>query len=121
MPYARCRRDTFVACSSIPKRLRHFGHSIRADGCSEDEAIDLLDDLLVATRAANDEAGGARSARDYLIEWASDTRGFVRRYYPIGDDTAQIAATPATERAVTWLSSLEQSAFPGTDPDAEKR
>ncbi len=101
----------------------------------EAEAVDLLEDLLFASRrtalpsdtsepseneaGGHDEQGGAptttKRAKDYLADWASEARGFVRRFYVAGDDEPQIAITPGAERAIAWLSSLEDAGFVGTE------
>lgn len=81
----------------------------------EDEAIEQLEDLLELVRRDEAEHSGSKSGRDYLVDWASNERGFVRRYYPPGSDDAHIAITPGAERAVIWLSSLDETAFVGTE------
>lgn len=96
--------------------LHHAFVRPNARAIPEDAAIELLDDLLYAQRV--DEADGARaskSARDYLMEWAGDDRGFVRRYYPLGSEEPHFAVTPGAERAIVWLESLGQSSFVGTE------
>ena len=83
---------------------------------AEEAAIELLDDLLYALRSdESDRDQVSKSARDYLMEWASDERGFVRRYYPLGSEEPHFAVTPGAERAIVWLESLGQSSFVGTE------
>ena len=83
---------------------------------AEDVAIELLDDLLYALRSDEpDRDRSSKSARDYLMEWASNERGFVRRYYPVGSEQPHFAITPGAERAIVWLESLGQSSFVGTE------
>ena len=55
-----------------------------------------------------------REASDYLEEWASDERGWLRKYYPLDADIPHFDLTPATEKALEWISSLEERAFIGT-------
>ncbi len=82
----------------------------------EGAAIELLDDLLYALRFDEpDRDRASKSARDYLMEWAGDERGFVRRYYPLGSEEPHFAVTPGAERAIVWLESLGQSSFVGTE------
>ncbi len=121
--------------------LHHAFVAPNVRSLAEDDALELLDDVLHASRQSGvgDDAAAGKSARDYLIDWASDGRGFVRRYYPQGEEVAHIAVTPGAERAIAWLFSLDDSAFVGTesrlltaiellrqldvgtDPDAESR
>ena len=95
--------------------LQHAFIAPNAWSLPEDEAIEVLDDVLVAARRDGADPPSARSARDYLIEWSSDERGFVRRFYPIGSEDAHVAVTPGAERAVVWLASLDETAFVGTE------
>jgi hypothetical protein len=57
----------------------------------------------------------ARSAGDYLDEWARNDKGWLRKFYPPGSDEAHFDLTPATEKALAWLSSLTQRVFVGTE------
>ncbi|MFT3855667.1 MAG: DUF3375 domain-containing protein [Ilumatobacteraceae bacterium] len=95
--------------------LHHGFIAPNARSLPEDEAVELLDDLLGAGRLDGDGAAGSKSAREYLLEWSSDERGFVRRYYPLGGEEAHVAVTPGAERAVAWLASLDEAAFVGTE------
>lgn len=79
----------------------------------EDEAVELLEDHLFAAREQGIVA--PRSAREYLSEWASDERGFLRRFYPVGQHEAFVALTPGVARALTFLVSLQETEFVGTE------
>jgi hypothetical protein len=91
----------------------------------EAQGIDLLDDLLFATRqmpnsdpVADDmitDPVTQKSAKDYIADWSAETRGFIRRFYGPGDDEPQIAITPGAERALAWLASLDETGFVGTE------
>lgn len=72
-----------------------------------------LDDHL---RSANTSSGAdlPRSAEAYLDEWASDSNGWLRRFYVTGSDELQFDLTPAAERAITWVSRLLDRNFIGT-------
>lgn len=78
-----------------------------------------LDDQLYAL---NREAGGdeveARFPKDphaYLEDWSATEAGFLRRFYPAGDDEVHYEATPAFERAYAWVESLKARSFVGTE------
>jgi hypothetical protein len=81
----------------------------------EDEAVELLEDHLYAIRETRGEGAAPRSAREYLNDWASDERGFVRRYYPATSDEPFVALTSGAERAITAIASLDDRAFVGTE------
>ncbi|MCQ4322158.1 DUF3375 domain-containing protein [Stutzerimonas stutzeri] len=74
----------------------------------------LLDDQLYALNQAN---GGAfpKAAAAYLDDWADNANGWLRKFYPPGDDAAHFELTPAMERAIGWLESLGKRQFVGTE------
>ncbi|MFD9124525.1 DUF3375 domain-containing protein [Kitasatospora sp. NPDC059571] len=71
-----------------------------------------LDDQLYLL---NDRDNGAfpRSAAAYLAEWTKN--GWLRKYYPPGEDEAHFDATPALEKAVAWVRGLPARSFIGTE------
>lgn len=78
-----------------------------------------LDDQLYAL---NREAGGdegenrfPKHPRAYLEDWSATEAGFLRRFYPAGDDEVHYEATPAFERAYAWVESLKARSFVGTE------
>ena len=79
------------------------------------ELITRLDDRLYTLRAELGEDHFPKEAIHYLSSWASDEHGWLRRYYPPGDDEAHYDITPATEKAIDWISSLSQRRFVGTE------
>ena len=56
-----------------------------------------------------------RPAREYLDEWTSPDKGWLRKFYVDGSDDAQFDLTPATEKAIGWLVSLTERSFVGTE------
>jgi hypothetical protein len=56
-----------------------------------------------------------KSAQEYLNDWASNDKAWLRKFYPPGSDEPHFDLTPATEKAVQWLSSLSERAFVGTE------
>ena len=82
---------------------------------SEEEAVARLDDWLHHLRERLGDQAPARAVREYLTEWADDTRGWLRRYYPPDTDEAHYDLTPAAERAIHWLAGLEQRSFVGAE------
>lgn len=82
---------------------------------SEKDLTAKLEDHLYHLRRTVGEEGFPKSARDYLLDWAGDTRGWLRRYYPPDSDEPHFDLTPAAERAVQWLASLQQTHFVGAE------
>ena len=56
-----------------------------------------------------------KPALEYLNDWAANDKGWLRKFYPPGSDEAHFDLTPATERALAWLSNLSERAFVGTE------
>ncbi len=87
--------------------------------CSASELAAALDDHLYALNAAaSDEAGQPRfpkAPRDYLEDWAATDSGFLRRFYPAGDDEVHYEVTPAFEKGYGWVQSLKARPFVATE------
>ncbi|MDT8385735.1 MAG: DUF3375 family protein [Gammaproteobacteria bacterium] len=56
-----------------------------------------------------------KPALDYLNDWAAPDKGWLRKFYRADSDEVQFDLTPATEKALTWLESLNQRSFVGTE------
>ena len=56
-----------------------------------------------------------RSAHDYLEDWATPGRAYLRKYYPKSGSEAEFDLTPATEKAIEWLQTLAPQPFVGTE------
>nr|VFJ43582.1 MAG: Protein of unknown function (DUF3375) [Candidatus Kentron sp. FM]VFJ44381.1 MAG: Protein of unknown function (DUF3375) [Candidatus Kentron sp. FM]VFK06257.1 MAG: Protein of unknown function (DUF3375) [Candidatus Kentron sp. FM] len=56
-----------------------------------------------------------RPAAWYLDDWASDEKGWLRKYYPVDSDQPHYDLTPAAEKALEWLAGLRQRSFVGTE------
>ena len=80
---------------------------------------DALDDLLYSLNAGLDEPRYRKSAPDYLEDWASDGHSWLRRFYPAGSDEVHYDATPALEKAYSWVESLQIREFVGTESRLE--
>jgi Protein of unknown function (DUF3375) len=77
------------------------------------ELISALEDYLFPLREGANLF--PQPAASYIETWASDERAWLRKYYPLGSDEPHFDITPATERAIAWILSLEQRAFVGTE------
>ena len=79
-----------------------------------DELASRLDDHLYRLRGLRGEDAYPRSARQYLDDWASDERAWLRKFYPATSDDPHYDLTPSAERAISWLEGLERRQFVGT-------
>lgn len=87
--------------------------------CSAGDIAAALDDHLYTLNAAiRTEDGQARFPKDprsYLEDWAGTDAGYLRRFYPPGDDEVHYEVTPAFEKAYGWVATLHGRAFVGTE------
>lgn len=79
------------------------------------EITSRLDDYLFHLREIYGEERYPKQARAYLEDWAGGKTPFLRKYYTDAGDEPEFDLTPATEKAVEWLQSLEQRQFIGTE------
>jgi hypothetical protein len=79
------------------------------------DLAEALEDTLYAVRSQRGEGAFPKSAIDYLTDWASPDKGWLRRFYKPGTDEAQFDLTPATEKAIAWLTQLSERQFVGTE------
>lgn len=82
---------------------------------TQDELTEQLEDTLYILRQQYGDNFYPRAARDYLNDWAAPERGWLRKFYPPGDDRPWFDLTPASEKALSWLDKLGDSAFIGTE------
>lgn len=81
------------------------------------EVATALDDHLYSLNAAHagDEPRYPKPPHAYLEDWAATDAGYLRRFYPPGDDEVHYEVTPAFEKAYGWVVSLQARAFVGTE------
>ena len=82
---------------------------------SQPELTAKLEDALFLLRERLGDEAFPRAAREYLDEWASDGKGWLRKYYPPGGDEPHFDLAPSTEKALVWLAGLGQRQFVGTE------
>src|SRR6266480_3764688 len=82
---------------------------------SQADLVEALEDELYALRERLGADVFPRRAQDYLNEWASNDRGWLRKFYPEHSDDPHFDLTPATEKTIVWLDSLTTRAFVGTE------
>jgi Protein of unknown function (DUF3375) len=78
---------------------------------SQPELASRLADHLYTLRELAGEAAFPKRSEQYLDDWASDDRGWLRKFYPPGDDEPHFDLTPAAERAIDWVAGLQQRQF----------
>jgi hypothetical protein len=79
------------------------------------DLVNRLEDDLYAVNERLGEPRFPRPAKAYLDDWASPEAGWLRKFYPPGSDEPHFDATPAAERALSWLRSLRARSFVGTE------
>lgn len=97
---------SFLHRSFIARNLRTI---------SQQELVAKLEDYLFHLHEHIGAGSFPRDAAEYLDEWASEGRGWLRKYYPQGSDESHFDLTPATEKALAWLAGLQQRQFVGTE------
>jgi len=80
----------------------------------QSELASSLDDFLFRLRSVAGEDLFTKSGRGYLEDWARAESAWLRKYYPKGADEAEFDLTPAAEKALEWITKLEQRQFVGT-------
>jgi flagellar motility protein MotE (MotC chaperone) len=79
------------------------------------QLVSQLDDHLFQLHEASGENLFPKAAASYLDDWASDERGWLRKYYPQGQDEPHYDLTSPAELALEWLHNLGQRHFIGTE------
>ncbi len=81
----------------------------------EYELVMKLDDYLYSLEDGNEESPFSRSASEYLDDWTSGEKGWLRKFYPSGSDIAHYELTPGSEKVLQWIDSLASRRFIGTE------
>lgn len=82
---------------------------------SEADLTEALEDELFSLRERTGQDSFPRAAIDYLNDWASPDRGWLRKFYRQGADEPFFDLTPGTEKAIAWLNTLTERMFVGTE------
>ncbi len=82
---------------------------------SQADLAEALEDELFALREMYGLEIFPRPAAEYLNEWADNSKGWLRKFYPVGSDEPHFDLSSATEKAVSWLAGLTERAFVGTE------
>jgi hypothetical protein len=79
------------------------------------DLVEALEDDLFALREQLGAEAFPKAALDYLNDWAGNDKGWLRKFYRQGSDEPYFDLTPATEKAITWLGTLTERTFIGTE------
>jgi flagellar motility protein MotE (MotC chaperone) len=79
------------------------------------DLAEALEDELYGLRESLGAEAFPKSALDYLNDWASPEKGWLRKFYRQGSDEPQFDLTPATEKAIAWFGTLTERSFVGTE------
>jgi hypothetical protein len=74
----------------------------------------ILEAELEEARDTEESAVG-KKAGEYLIEWADQAHGYLRRHQPDGADEPVFELTPELEQVFHWLESLKPRTHVGTE------
>lgn len=100
---------------SAPLVISFFEIVFIRDGIRSVSEPDLEERLENYIRSIQGEDIYPRTAREYLDDWADDSRGWLRKYYPKIGDEAEFDITPATEKAIEWIRGFEKKEFAATE------
>ena len=82
---------------------------------AQSDLAEALEDELFALRERLGPDAFPKAAIEYLNDWTSPERGWLRKFYPSHSDEPHFDLTPATEKAIAWLASLSDRSFVGTE------
>ena len=82
---------------------------------AQSNLAEALEDELFALRERLGADTFPRPALDYLNDWTSPEKGWLRKFYRSDSDEPHFDLTPATEKAIAWLASLSERSFVGTE------
>lgn len=96
---------------------RFFVEGNRGATSAAKVAAALDQDLYALNAVAGDleDARFPRTSEAYLHDWSSTEIGYLRRFYPPGDDEVHFEVTPSFEKAYAWVESLQVRPFVGTE------
>ncbi len=107
-----------LRADNAPLVLSFLGQVFVEENVRSISAADLagrLDDELHTLNSRLGDGAFPKSAKAYLDDWAGSEVGWLRKYYPAGSDEPHFDATPAVEKALGWLESLQARSFVGTE------
>jgi hypothetical protein len=82
---------------------------------SRSALISRLEDFLYDLRQQLGDGEFPRSAAEYVEDWARDEHGWLRKYYQQDSDEPYFDLTAASEKAVSFVSTLSEPALISTE------
>jgi hypothetical protein len=82
---------------------------------SESDLVERLNDELYTMRETYGDDFLRLKPLDYLKEWSEADKGWLRRFYPNNSDEPHYDLTPAVEKVISWVTSLSEGSFVGTE------
>lgn len=82
---------------------------------SQADLVEALKDELFALRERLGQEVFPKPALDYLNDWAANDKGWLRKFYRQDSDEPYFDLTPSTEKAISWLVTLTERSFVGTE------
>jgi hypothetical protein len=108
-----------LLCADSAPLILSFLHQVFvAENIRSISATDLasrLDDELYALNERLGDRAFPKTAKAYLDDWAAPSAGWLRKYYPEESDEPHFDATPAVEKALQWVRTLQAREFVGTE------
>lgn len=97
---------SFLGCVFVEENVRTI---------SAADLASRLDDELFALHERLGPDVYPKPAKTYLDDWAKPETGWLRKFYPPDSDEPHFDATPAVEKALTWVASIRARPFVGTE------
>jgi hypothetical protein len=107
-----------LRADNAPLILSFFGKVFvdeNARSIGSTDLVSRLDDEFYALNERLGEASFPKPAKAYLDDWAAPESGWLRKYYPEGSDEPHFDATPAVEKALSFIKTLQARSFVGTE------
>jgi hypothetical protein len=80
-----------------------------------DLAERLEDELYGLRQTLGEDAFSKKPALEFLNDWSSPEKAWLRKFYQQGSDEPYFDLTPATEKVIGWLATLADRGFVGTE------
>ncbi len=107
-----------MSADNAPLIIAFFDSVFREKGVrqiGEYDLIQKLDDFLYDLTDGKDESLFPKSASEYLDDWTHAEKGWLRKFYPPGDDIPHYELTSGSENVLQWIDSLATRRFIGTE------
>ncbi|MFM9968634.1 MAG: DUF3375 domain-containing protein [Burkholderiales bacterium] len=108
-----------LLCSDHAPLVASFLHNVfiapNVRIVSQSNLAESLEDELFGIRERLGADVFPKRAIDYLNDWTHNDKGWLRKFYRNDSDEPYFDLTPSTEKAITWLGSLGERSFVGTE------